>query len=259
MPWRRSSLPSPRRHRGGLTAGCLLALLALPAAAQSLPAVQGRIDQPVDLALVMAIDTSASISREGFLFQLRGHVEALRSRDFAEAVANGRRGAVGLTVALWDGPQSLRQVVPWTRVAGAADLAAFADRLAAAEGEPVQGATAVGSAMLMAARLLEGIPADRKIVDISSNGFSNAGLDPVQARQALSKGDVTVNAVVVTDEYDWLPGYYEESVITGLNAFVVSASTGEGFVRALKAKLVTEVSGLPYQRLSGAKLAQLPR
>ncbi|WP_152613682.1 DUF1194 domain-containing protein, partial [Inquilinus limosus] len=105
------------------------------------------------------------------------------------------------------------------------------------------GSTAIGSAVLDALELFKGSGFDspRQTIDIVSNGFSNAGIDPTLARDAAEAAHVTVNALVILDEYDWLEGYYRQQVIGGIGAFVRTAEGRDTFIQALIAKLVDEI------------------
>lgn len=220
-------------------AAVLLLAFASPSRADPAPA-----SVSAGLELVMAVDGSASISGGALEFQLRGHAAAIRDPAVVEAAA---RTVIAATLTVFSGPHSLRVLVPWTVIRGEAEAEAFAAAILAAPREELAGATALGSAIEEAGRLFEGngIEAPRRVIDIVSNGFSNAGLDPAVARDRAVKRGVTVNALAILDEYPWLEEYYAESVIGGLGAFVHTAMDKDSFVDALKRKLVTEIVALP--------------
>lgn len=199
--------------------------------------------QPVDLELVLLVDASASITTGALDFQLRGHAAAFRDEKVKAAIPSGPRRGIAVTLARFDGPGSLKVLVPWRRLAGAADADAFADAVAAVAAGDEAGATAIGSAVADALGLFKatGFAADRRAIDIVSNGFSNAGVDPTIARDAAEAAGVTVNALVILDEYDWLEGYYRQSVIGGIGAFVRTADSKDSFAQALIAKLIDEI------------------
>jgi hypothetical protein len=233
-----------RRHFAGWLAGALLARPMLAAAQSPVPEPQPPVapaPQPVDLELVLLVDASASITTGALDFQLRGHAAAFRDEKVKAAVAAGP--GIAVTVARFDGPHSLKVLLPWRRLASAADTDAFAEAVLAAPAGQEAGSTAIGSAVLDALDLFKGSGFDspRQTIDIVSNGFSNAGLDPTLARDAAEAAHVTVNALVILDEYDWLEGYYRQQVIGGIGAFVRTAEGRDSFIQALIAKLIDEI------------------
>jgi hypothetical protein len=233
-----------RRHFAGWLAGALLARPLLAAAQSPAPEPNppaAPAPQPVDLELVLLVDASASITTGALDFQLRGHAAAFRDDKVKAAIAAGP--GIAVTVARFDGPRSLKVLLPWRRLAGAADAEAFAEAVLAAPAGQEAGSTAIGSAVLDALDLLKGSGFDspRRTIDIVSNGFSNAGIDPTLARDAAEAAHVTVNALVILDEYDWLEGYYRQQVIGGIGAFVRTAEGRDSFIQALIAKLIDEI------------------
>jgi hypothetical protein len=217
------------------------AALAGARSAPSRAVEQAPAADPVDLALVMAIDGSASISGNTLEFQLRGHAGALRDPMLVDAITGGRHGAIRAAVAVWSDPGTFRVVVPWTRIAGPYEAVALADAIDAAPRQARRGATAIGSAVLAAVDLVAGVDAPRRTVDLTSNGFSNAGPAPEAARAAAEAAGVTVNALAILNEFSWLEDYYRANVIAGPGAFVTSVADFDGFEDALRAKLIAEI------------------
>lgn len=197
--------------------------------------------EAVDLALVMAIDGSASISGNTLEFQLRGHAGALRDPALVRAISGGARGAILGTVVVWSDPGRLDILVPWTRIADPYDAVAVADAIDAAPRDVRLGATAIGSAILSTTELLEPIQAPRKTIDLTSNGFSNAGPGPEETRSVAEAAGVTVNALAILNEFAWLEDYYRQKVIAGPGAFVRSVADFDGFEDALRSKLIAEI------------------
>lgn len=204
-----------------------------------------------DLALILAIDGSGSISPDDLRLQLAGHAAALRSQRVANVVTQGPNRQIEILVAVWAGPNSLQVLVPWRVIASAEDAALLADDIDHASVGDIGGSTAVGSALAMALPLFADVPlpTSYRTIDLASNGFSNSGPDPALFRDLAAKQNVTVNALVMLDEYDWLEEYYEENVVGGPAAFVKTVAEPENFVPALEAKLVQEIATLltPYQ------------
>jgi hypothetical protein len=237
-----------RRQLAGWLAAAILTRPVLAAAQTSGSASEPTppstpAAQSVDLELVLLVDASASITTGALEFQIRGHAAAFRDEKVKAAIAAGPRGGIAVTLARFDGPHSLKVLLPWRRLATAADADAFAEAVLAAPAGGETGSTALGSAVLDALALLDGNGFDgpRRSIDIVSNGFSNAGPNPAIARDAAEKAGVTVNALVILDDYDWLETYYRQSVIGGIGAFVITAQSRDSFVQALIAKLVEEI------------------
>ena len=224
--------------------GLVLIAVALPAAAQPVPQRQPQPMRPVALELVLLVDGSASITVGDLEFQLRGHAAAFADPEVAEALA--ARG-VAVTLAVFSGPKTLRVLVPWTVISSAEDSGAFADRILAAPRDARTDSTAIGSAIEEAAKLFGtgGVHSERQVIDLVANGFSNAGLDPAQARDRAAARGITINALAILDEFPWLEEYFAETVIGGANCFTKSAFDRDSFVEALRQKLVTEVAALP--------------
>jgi len=214
----------------------------------SLPAVPAALAQPapagVDLALLLAVDASASIDKGLLDFQLRGHAAAFRNKAVEQAIGRAGGNGVGVMLAQFAGPDTLTTLVPWHMLRTGADCEGFAAAIDAAPGVAMGGATALGSAIVRAVALLDRAPfrAARRTIDIVSNGFSNAGLDPLSARGYAASANVAINALAILDEYDWLEGYYADNVITGRGSFVRVADNVDAFAGVLLGKLVTEMA-----------------
>jgi Ca-activated chloride channel family protein len=217
----------------------------------------GEAGKAVDLELVLAVDASGSITTGALEFQLRGHAAAFRDPQVADALTVGGNKAIAVTLVQWAGPNTLETVVPWTRIGDPADAKRFADSIADMTRPPRDGSTAMGSAIDRAVELFagSGFTAPRRVIDICSNGFSNAGVDVSGARDRAVKRGVTINALAILDEYDWLEEYYVESVIGGPFAFVRTAESRESFASAILHKLVEEIAGLPGGSGKATKLA----
>lgn len=227
----------------------LLSILCLPVTA---PAAEADA-QPVDLELVLVVDASASISGNVLEFQLRGHAAAFRDERVAAAVTSGPVGAIAVTLAQFSDPNSLEVLIPWTRLGTREEVAQFADAIAAAPRNARTGSTAIGSAVRDATRLFDGngFDAVQRTIDLTSNGFSNAGLDPALARDLAEQAGGTINAIAILNDFDWLEFYYRQSVIGGVGAFVRTATDSDSFRDALIQKLIDEMvwqPALPGQR-----------
>ncbi len=231
----------------------LSALLAAP----TFLTRSARAAEPVDVLLALAVDVSLSISEPRFELERRGYAEALNDPRVLHAIADGPHGRIAVAVFDWAGPSEQALAVDWMIVADAEDARVFAARLQAAQ-RPFYGRTAIGSALRFATELIARapFPAERRVIDVSGDGTSNAGAAIGEARDAAVAAGITVNGIVILTDPDGLPvflkdhtnptgglaAYYRETVIGGEGAFVMTATSFETFGRALIAKLVREIS-----------------
>jgi hypothetical protein len=235
-----------------LKAACLAAALTL---APSRPGVaQAPAAGEVDVALVLAVDISFSMDLEELALQRAGYVEALRSPEVHKAIANGATGRIGLTFFEWAGLNIQHHLIPWRVIDSPAAALAFADEL---EKQPTRRGqrTSVSAAIDFAARQLDDVPfrAMRKVMDISGDGPNNSGRHVTQARDdALAKG-ISINGLPITvkrpgylDIAD-LDLYYEDCVIGGQGAFVISITDKAQFIQTIKTKLIMEISDAPAE------------
>lgn len=213
--------------------------------------------ESVDLLLVLAADVSRSITPDKFELQRQGYAAAMSDPQVLEALAAGPKHRIAVTFVEWSGTSSQATVVDWTLVASAGDAAAFGAKILTAP-RAFADRTAIGSALRYSADVIAHSPyaGDRKVIDLSGDGISNAGDDIVSARNAvLAQGVNTINGLVILSEdtgpsylreHTHPPGglqsYYRQNVIGGLGAFVLVANGFETFGRSLVAKLIQEIS-----------------
>lgn len=208
----------------------------------------------VDVALVLAVDISFSMDLEELALQRAGYVEALRSPEVHKAIANGATGRIGVTFFEWAGVNIQHHLIPWTVIDSPAAAMAFADEL---EKQPTRRGqrTSVSAAIDFSARQLEEMPfrALRRVMDISGDGPNNSGRPVTVARdEALRKG-ISINGLPITlkrpgylDIGD-LDVYYEDCVIGGQGAFVISITDKTQFTQTVKTKLIMEISDAPAE------------
>jgi len=200
---------------------------------------------PVDLALALAVDVSASVDFGEFGLMMGGYAAAFRDEALAARLLSGPAGATAVAMLFWSGPGMRELAVPWRRLASVGDSAALADEIDAAPRMVPAGATALGDGLAAALALLERCPypASRRVVDVSGDGRANAGLPVETARAAAELMRVTVNGLAVVNEEPDLVDYYREVVIVGPGAFVIPAQDYGAFAEAILAKLLRETGG----------------
>ncbi len=130
----------------------------------------------VELAIVLAVDGSASVTYEEFGLIAGGMAVALRDRT----VAAGLIGTSVLALLLWSGAGQQDIMTGWTRILTEADLRGFADDVENMPRTVKAGTTAIGEALLASLTLLAQVPAvpKRNIVNVIGDGRSNDGIAP---------------------------------------------------------------------------------
>ena len=207
----------------------------------------------VDLALVIAADTSSSIDDTEAALERQGVIAAFRSPDIVRAIHNGSIGRIAVLYLDWSGGPNNRIVVNWRTVGDKASADAFADALQKAPRTYGRG-TSLADAMEMGAALIasSGFEATRRAIDISGDGPSNTGRPVAEARdEVVSRGIIINGLPILSGDYgtgDWgaYPGeldkYYQHCVIGGQGSFMVPAKGFQEFVVAMRRKLVLEIS-----------------
>ena len=201
----------------------------------------------VDLLLVLAIDASGSIDADEFRLQREGCAEALTHPAVLSAIGAGSRAAIGVALVEWGAPGGAATVVGWHRISGAASAGTLARAVVEAP-RSRQSWNAIGDAVDHAAALIASAPwaATERVIDLSGDAPDMRGFNPVEiARQAAAAQGITVNALAIEGGRPGLTGVYEETVIAGDGAFVMTADTRADFARAMRAKLIREIAGLP--------------
>lgn len=215
-----------------LVAAAAFALLAAPAAAQE-----------CRLALALGLDVSSSVDAEEYALQAGGLAAALRDPEVAAAFLAAPGLRVALAVFEWSGKRQQTVTVDWAWIATADDLADVAARVEARGRSFSRHATAIGDAMAFgAAALAERDACYEQVLDISGDGETNDGISPVTAKTSPLFDRITVNGLVIGVTRRILKRHYETFVIHGPGAFVEMADDHADFARAMKRKLIREVT-----------------
>jgi hypothetical protein len=229
-----------------LRALLLAALLACGLAA--LPAPRGaEAAEPVDLALILAVDSSGSVNQQRFMQQRDGYADALASPEVLQAILGGEHRRIAVSYFEWAEPGRIARILPWTLIDGQAAARSASEKIRDHRRQVV-GDTCIACAFDEAMAQFASLPwpADRRVLDISGDGESNVGEEVETARERTLAADITVNGLPILTPYE--PGlvrYYEERVIGGPGSFLIAARGFEDFARAIAAKMVREIAELP--------------
>ena len=194
------------------------------------------------LALVLAVDVSASVTANSYLLQRNGIERAFENPRLV-SVISAVPGGIEALVLEWSDPERIAITVGWTRLADATGAADFAAAVRATT-RSSEGLTAIGPALLAAAAAFDHMPepAPRRVIDISGDGMANFGLPPIVARDRIVAAGISINGLAILTEEPWLEAYYRSNVIGGPGAFVLVARDFRSFADAMLRKLVQEVA-----------------
>jgi hypothetical protein len=212
---------------------------ALAAVAAALMAA-GAAAAECRLAMTIGMDVSASIDAREHALQRQGLAWALADPDVIDAFL-ALDGTAMLQVYEWSGRARQTVILDWTPIAGQADLVRAADLLRVAPRADHEFPTAVGAALVFAARQLERTPCAEGMVNLSGDGENNDGVQPRVVRHELGFAGVTINGLVVGGNLERLRRYYEEHVMHGRGSFVEVAISFEDFAEAMRRKLLREL------------------
>ncbi len=209
-------------------------------------------DMDVDLELVLAVDVSRSMDAAEQELQKQGYIAAVQHPDVLEAIREGFLGRIAVTYAEWAGPNSQQIIAPWTVVDGADSAKVLADRIASVPLSYLHG-TSISGALRFSAGLFEGngFRSTRQVIDVSGDGPNNMGYPVLEARQAVLDRGITVNGLPIMLHADPFSGYsipnldlyYQDCVIGGPGAFLVTVKDIQQIEEAIRRKLVLEIAG----------------
>ena len=247
---RRAAVPS---------AALALSLLAAPGVGQD-----ARTE--VDLELVLLADATGSIDAAENRLQRQGYAAAIVDEQVLWAIENGgEHGRIAVAYVEWAGARSQDLVVDWTLIDNAASASAFAARLVAAPRRST-GVNAIGAAILKGLALIEGnaFEGARKVIDLSGDSIWNPRAPTIAtARDTAIGQDVVVNGLaVLCDDCSGRPGAgnleqaFQEQLIAGPGAFVVTADGGAAFAAAVRRKLILEIAGSDSALLKASSVTE---
>ncbi len=200
---------------------------------------------PVDIALCLSMDVSASVDFDEFALMAGGTAAALRDPSVLAAATSGPRRAAALSLVLWSGTGAQDVALPWTRLDGPDSVAAIAEAIENTPRLPRPGATALGEGMAAGLALLGAFPGDasRYVMDVSGDGRHNQGRAPGPVRDLAVDAGIIINALAILNEEPDLLEHYAAEVIGGPGSFAMSCADYPDFTDAILRKLRREFSG----------------
>lgn len=219
----------------------MLLVAGLPATAQT----------PVALELVLLADATGSIDAAEIRFQREGYAEAITHPDVLDAISF--TGPVAVIYVEWADSASQHVVADWAVIDDKESAEAFAAALLKPPRQAF-GRNAIGAALLFGKSQIEGneYQGARRVIDLSADSANNwNGPSIEEARAEVLAANITINGLAVLCRgcsgrpisYD-LEEAFEEQIVGGPNAFVVTADSAETFSTAVRRKLILEISGV---------------
>jgi len=194
-----------------------------------------------ELALALAVDISGSVDPDEYQIQMQGLANAMRDSLVSEALVKAQ---AAVTLVQWTGSSRQDVTIPWTRVESFADAEALALEIETAPRRWRNFSTAIGEALTFLLDNWATAPdCKRNVIDVSGDGVSNEGVEPLEVRAALRAAGITVNALAIEAAGDTdLTAYFWENLILGDGAFVVTANSFEDYPDRIRMKLIRETT-----------------
>lgn len=102
--------------------------------------------------------------------------------------------------------------------------------------------TGIGNALLFtSAQFSEVEDCEHRVIDVSGDGHSNEGPDPLEISQMLALLGFQINGLAIEASEFELTEYYKHNVVAGEAAFVFRAETYEDYPRTIWRKLLSEL------------------
>lgn len=233
-------------------------------AAPAPPAAPAGAATRVVMELVLAVDVSTSVSAEEYALQRIGLFRAFRDPAVrASILTHGERG-IAVSVIHWAGKGRQRVAIDWSHINSEDSLGAFVRKLGAMQ-RLTGGFTDIAGAVRFATRslLTNAYEGERLVIDVSGDGIADQGSPPAARDEALGEG-IIINGLAILpsnrSSSDALLAHYRFDVTGGPGSFVIAAQSFEDFPRAMREKLIREISGPAFaSRPSGPALATRPR
>jgi hypothetical protein len=180
--------------------------------------------------------------------QWNGYVEAFRSPEVQKAITSGPYGRIAVTYVEWSSAFYQHIVVPWRVIANDEDALSFADELARVP-ITLDSMTSISGALRYALGVFDSpqLVGDRRTINVSGDGPNNAGSSLLPIREQVLRQGITINGLPIildpTAVYGGsLADYYQDCVIGGPGAFILTVTALDQFATATKRKLVLEIA-----------------
>jgi len=200
--------------------------------------------EQVDLELVLAVDCSYSVDNVEYKLQMKGLANAFRSKEIRELINSGPVGTIAVTVIQWSKWNVQIPVIPWRKISSDGDVLELSADLLRQKRMAADGGTSLGGIIQFSQKSLaeNNYTGARQVIDISSDGQDNSGDDPERAAKHAVASGITINGLAILNEFPSLNTYFEQRIIGGQGAFVITANNYYSYEEAILKKLIKEIS-----------------
>jgi Protein of unknown function (DUF1194) len=207
-------------------------------------AAPAHAQTPVDLQLVLAVDTSGSVNQARFDLQKQGYAAAFRNPQLLRSIQALPTQSIAVTMTQWTGPDMQIQMIDWTLLRDARSAENFAGVIENMPRQLFSGGTSISGAIDHAMTLFPrgAYKGARRVIDVSGDGSNNRGRPTILARDEAVAEGVGINGLPILALEPYLDRYYYDYVIGGPGAFMIPARTYEHFAEAVLRKLILEVA-----------------
>jgi len=214
----------------------------------SLAAIAQQTLQPVDTALVIAVDVSNSVDERRYRLQMNGIAKALEDPSVIGTILNGAQGAILVSIVAWsDRPQI---ALEWMRISSREEAFAVAALVRALPRITGEFTCLANMLRYLNDKVLPTVPAPalRKVVDVSGDGKDNCNsrIATPEIRDELVGYRTIINGLPILEgsEALTLENWYRDNVQGGPGSFILAAESFEDFGRAIRQKFIVEISGI---------------
>ncbi len=192
------------------------------------------------VALALTVDVSGSIDGDEYALQMDGLADALSDPTVADALVES---SAQLMVMQWSGTSRQDISIPWRHMTNHDEVASLSEDVRRIPRQWRNFSTAIGDALLEAGNSFADVPnCERRVIDVSGDGLSNEGFDVEAARNVIIGQGIVINGLAIEGAQDDLTAYFRNSVIGGRGSFVVKAGSYADYPRAIRRKLLNEVT-----------------
>ncbi|MCP4185020.1 MAG: DUF1194 domain-containing protein [Hyphomicrobiales bacterium] len=197
----------------------------------------------VDLALILAVDCSHSVSNQEFELQMKGLAKAFSDPEIISTISNM---SVAIMLVQWSGSDNQVISVPWTLIGSEISTYRLSQEIAQAPRRAL-GKTSIAAVIDFAIVQFTGtvFQSNRQVIDISADGVNNDGTGTKSARQRAKAAGITINGLTILNDVSNLDSYFRQFITTGPGNFVIRANNYDDYGAAIKHKLLRELQGQP--------------
>ena len=190
------------------------------------------------MALVLAIDVSSSIDIGEYKFQTHGLADALLDPEIADVLVLHQ---VALSVVQWSGAGEGDLSIPWRRMLSYGEVRDFSARVRDMPRKWEGSNTAVGDAIAFSAAQFDRVSdCGRKVIDVSGDGSSNAGLNAAAESRKAAAAGIEINGIAIDIVGVSITSFYKRFVVTS-DGFVITSRGFSDYPRSIREKLLREL------------------